>query len=524
LEAICLDLGTSGIRGQLLDVETGKVIRTCLTTRNPIPGANVMDHLSFAIERGQELAHDILVACVGQVVGSLAPSHLERLAVCGNPIQLSLFEGIEVRDLAYAGENMLRSLNIEPPSREGKVIRTDDVGLGFSAELVIPPAVRHEIGADALAMMLKSGFLDNDNCMVTDYGTNAEMALKVGDDIYTGSAAAGPALEGQQISSGMLASPGAISDLVRCPEGWRLKVLDDRLDPQDGGMLNLRSGILKAGGAPARGITGTGVIAVVHAGMMDERIVPPEIIGGDIALGRGVRFTRKDLLEAGKAIGAIRAGQLTLMAEAGIAGTELGNMYMAGASGTYVDAVKAQAIGLAPPAKKVVQVGNTSLELAKDLALDPGMVDELNALRKELVAHHVMFASSRTFSDLYVLELAYWTEGMPLERYHRGLASLGIAPSGPPGTPIIERRRQKDIWEVGRSLSIIEPDVRLTGAWECDLCLKCVRACPERALDHDGSRFIVNTGRCLGTACRRCEEACPQKIFDHGRLSMNGDH
>ena len=41
-------------------------------------------------------------------------------------------------------------------------------------------------------MMYKSGFLEDDrNCMVTDYGTNAEMALKVGDDIYTGSAAAG---------------------------------------------------------------------------------------------------------------------------------------------------------------------------------------------------------------------------------------------------------------------------------------------------------------------------------------------
>ena len=175
-------------------------------------------------------------------------------------------------------------------------------------------------------MMLKSGFLEDDRCMVTDYGTNAEMALKVGDDIYTGSAAAGPALEGQQISAGMLASPGAISDLVRCPEGWREKVLDERLDPQDGGLVNLRSGILKSRGATVKGITGTGVIALIYAGMRDDRIVPPAIARGDIMLARGIRFTERDLVEAGKAIGAIRAGHMTLMAEAGIGPEDLGNM------------------------------------------------------------------------------------------------------------------------------------------------------------------------------------------------------
>ena len=524
MQAICLDLGTSGIRGQLLDLEKRSVVRTCMTSRNPIPGANVMDHLSFAIESGQELAHEIIVSCVGQVIEALSPSRLERVSVCGNPIQLSLFEGIEIRDLAYAGENMLRSQGVRPPTREGKIIRIDEVGLDLSADLVIPPAVRHEIGADAMAMMLKTGFLEDDRCMVTDYGTNAEMALKVGDQIFTGSAAAGPALEGQQISAGMLASPGAISDLVRCPEGWREKVLDERLDPQDGNLLNLRSGILKAGGASVKGITGTGVIALVYAGMRDDRIVPPAIARGGIMLARGIRFTERDLVEAGKAIGAIRAGHMTLMAEAGIGPEDLGTMYMAGASGTYVDAAKAQAVGLAPStAKRVAQVGNTSLELAKDLAFDPGMIDKLNAIRKEMVAHHVMFASSRTFSDLFVLELAYWAEGMPLQRYRNGLAALGFRQPEPgQNAPVIERWRQKDIWDVGGSLRILDPEVKLVGSWECSLCHGCVRGCPEEALSIDGSTFTVDTGRCLGTACRRCQEACPQQVFDYQKLVLGG--
>jgi uncharacterized 2Fe-2S/4Fe-4S cluster protein (DUF4445 family) len=73
--------------------------------------------------------------------------------------------------------------------------------------VIIPPSIRHGIGAYALAMMIKTGFLDTpDMCMVTHYETNAEIALRVDEIIYTGSAAAGSAIEGQQISKGMLAT------------------------------------------------------------------------------------------------------------------------------------------------------------------------------------------------------------------------------------------------------------------------------------------------------------------------------
>ena len=85
--------------------------------------------------------------------------------------------------------------------------------------------MRHEIGADALALMVKSGMLDKDEIsLAVDYGTNAEMALKVGNRIITGSAAAGPALEGQQISRGMLAAPGAVSDINAEGNFWRCAV------------------------------------------------------------------------------------------------------------------------------------------------------------------------------------------------------------------------------------------------------------------------------------------------------------
>ena len=519
--AIALDIGTSGIRGQLLDLETDKVVRTCITTRNPIPGCNVMDHMSFAIQYGQDLAHEVLTDAVKSIISKLRPEDLVRISVCGNPIQLSLFEGIDIRDLAYAGENKLQMEGAKRLERKGHVI--DGGFLGYpGVQAIIPPAVRHEIGADALAMMLKSGFLDDDNCMVTDYGTNAEMALKIGDKIYTGSAAAGPAMEGQQIRNGMIAGPGALSDLVRIPTGWQSKVLDDRLVPQDGPVLNIRSDISRSGPSTPKGITGTGVVALMFACREDDRVEDATIRNDPVHIVRGISFSTADYREAGKALGAIRAGHLTLMISAGIDPISIRKMYMAGASGTYVDPVKAKAVGLVPPdCEHVVQVGNTSLELAKDLAFNPGMLDELEALRSKLVTDHIMFASSDTFSDLYTYEFGYWNDGMPLNRYRRGLERYGVEGYLDRVTPTeIEKQYEADIHDVGESLDLLDLSPVMTSSWDCSKCGKCARDCPEHALSISDGSVTIRTGYCLGTSCQRCQDNCPEHKFDYSSFRI----
>lgn len=267
-QAINIDIGTSGIRAQLLNLMDSSVLRTAILSRNPLPGANVVDHMDFAISYGQGTAHEILVSAINSLINNLKPGKLKRIAVCGNPIQLSIFEGIEIRDLAFAGRNALEKMHVKPPKRDGHVVSGNEIGLSTDVDVIIPPSIKHEIGADALAMMIKTGFLEtHETCMVTDYGTNTEMALKVGDRIYTGSAAAGSAIEGQQISKGMLATPGAIADL-RLSGGWQALVLDEKLRLVEGPRINLRNGTFKATGYPAKGITGTGVIALMYAGLV----------------------------------------------------------------------------------------------------------------------------------------------------------------------------------------------------------------------------------------------------------------
>ena len=159
---------------------------------------------------------------------------LDRISICGNPIQLSIFQGITIEDLAYAGERKKKKYNIQEQTRNARIIPSSEIsGLEeFNCEVVVPPAIKHEVGADALALITKSGMLESDEISIaTDYGTNAEMALKVKDIIYTGSAAAGPALEGQQIKHGTLASPFAISDFEFENGALRNYVLNEEMKP-----------------------------------------------------------------------------------------------------------------------------------------------------------------------------------------------------------------------------------------------------------------------------------------------------
>ena len=91
---------------------------------------------------------------------------------------------------------------------------------------------------------------------------------------------------------------------------------------------------------------------------------------------------------------------------------------MSGASGTYVDALKAQRVGLLPATpKKIYQVGNTSLALATDIVRDPELIDVLQVTANSIRANHVMFAMDKVFETLYLQELGMWQEGMPVARH-----------------------------------------------------------------------------------------------------------
>ena len=529
---IALDIGTSGLRCQVLDRETSETIATSITSRHPIPGMNVIDHVNFAITTGADAANELIITAANRLFSSLGVdlSKVVSIAVCGNPFQLSLFQNIEIRDLAYAGKNALESMGVVSPPRDGDVLNASDLGLkGMpNAVVIIPPAVTHEIGADAIAMLLVTDVLDSkEPCLVVDYGTNAEMALIVDGNIFTGSAAAGPALEGQQIEKGMLAAPGAISNVQITSEGWRCTVLDESMKDVPGDMIDPHSGkiLIKSDmHGKAIGITGTGVIASIYCGIESGMVHPPNINNpdGKIHLQDGVNIHSKDIDEAGKAIGALRAGFLTLLREAGLWTDDVKIAYMSGASGLYVDAKKALKIGMVVPgAERIFQFGNTSIELARRLALGKMELDELREFAKRLRATHCMFATSDVFKNIYSIEYSLWSQGMPVSEYNNmmDVYDLPHIPD-PMDDPFVSRMSVTDLPHTeGRKIIMIdEPGTILTGKIEgCILCKKCVKECPERALSliqrEEHIWGEIKSDRCAGTACRRCERICPSQVL-----------
>ena len=433
-----VDIGTSGIRTQAIESESKKVLSTAITLRHPLPGSNVMDHLDFCIDKGVDVAHRIVVRAIENILLGLDVdlSKVERLAVSGNPIQLSIFQGIEIRDLAYAGDAALEVLGVSRLERKGTIVSADKIGfeiLNPKVDVYIPPAVLHMIGADAIAMIEKSGLLNRKEiALVTDYGTNAEIGLMVDDEIYTGSCAAGPAIEGQEITMGMLAAPGAISDIDLSNGNYQITVLDEEMmghpsysvEGSSGTVIERFDTYLRP-----RGITGTGTIALVYTGMQNGQIRLPHISTSDKRIhlyGDEIYFIEEDLTEAGKAFGAFRAGHLTLVNHLGLKMKDIETAYMAGAGGTYVDPVKAQGVGLVPPTvKNIYQVGNTSLAFACDIAKDPEVMDRAQELANRLKRTHLMFPLEQDFKNAYIVELGFWS-GMPMSMFHDFLKKYNL--------------------------------------------------------------------------------------------------
>jgi methylamine methyltransferase corrinoid protein reductive activase len=539
-----LDIGTSGLRLQALDAETKKIISTAISLHNPLPGSNVIDHLHFAVKAGSEAAHGIITDTINSLLKSLEVDlkAVKRMALCGNPTQMSIFQGIECRDLVFGGDNMLKRLGVKRLERRATVMNAGSLGLAINseAEVYIPPTVEQQIGADALAMIIKSGILDQKKtCMVTDYGTNAEIGLKVGDAIYTGSCAAGPAIEGGEIEKGVLASPGAISDVSDLGSGgWNVQVLNNDLISQDSFSVNPQTGEVQEKFPThfePRGITGTGTIATMAVGFDSGLLqrLPPYITTPDgcihLTKDQNIVFTKKDYLNSTRCFGAFKAGHITLVGKSGVAFEDIKSMYLCGASGTYVDAVKAQKMSLAlPTVSDIYQVGNTSLAMANDCAVDPEWLDRMQEMANAMKPTYFAFIKDEVFKKAYIIEMDHWEHGLTPERRIVVEKRFKVPHYPEQRTEAkVHKVVLRDIADFGsKGLHIMEhAGIVLNAIFEeCTGCRQCEKNCMPKALkveEKDGQYIIkVSSEGCTGHACMKCELTCPARVFRFENLEF----
>ncbi len=378
---IAVDLGTTTLVAQLVDLATGRVLAV-QSSLNPQArhGADIMSRVQFAAAGGGLRTLTALAREeIGRLIAGLRASDVRRVAVVGNTVMHHLFGGIDVAPLARVP---FRPVHDGPLSFRARELGWDLPG---DPSVRFLPCLGGFVGSDILAGILAARLHESaELAALADLGTNGEVVVGNRERLWAASTAAGPAFEGARIEKGMRAATGAIAAVA-----------------VEGGSMHCR--IL--GGGPARGICGSGLVDAVAAGLELGRIERSgRLAGGEMILDPPVRITQADVRELQLAKGAIAAGFRILLERAGARAADVKRLYLAGAFGNYIDRSSARRIGLLEfPIEVIRPAGNTALRGAK-MAL---FRDDAEYAEVRSRVEHVPLAADPQFMDLYAAAMAF---------------------------------------------------------------------------------------------------------------------
>ena len=304
------------------------------------------------------------------------------------------------------------------------------LGLPISGYVYCFPSKSNYLGGDIVSGIAATGLHREDEiCVFFDIGTNGELVVGNRDFLLCGAGAAGPALEGGVVRTGMRADTGAV-DQVRLSDGqfW----------------------VHVIGEAEARGICGSGIVDLIAQlflnGWMDLRgkLIPEKSplirsIDGMAAAeyAPGLLFYQSDVDEFLKTKAAACTMVEYMLKESGIPMEEIAKFYVAGAFGKHVSKESAVTIGLYPDMdrNRIIHAGNASLEGAKKLLLCRDLLGEIGEILEKMV--YIQFGAVEEF--LHLMVAAQAIPHTDLERYPSVKAKLEgrfqdkpcICPPGP---------------------------------------------------------------------------------------------
>ena len=407
LLGLAVDLGSTKLALYLVNLETGATLAQGGVMNPQISyGEDVVNRIAFANkgEGNRRLLQERVVEalntsvaelCARAAGGHAAPGQVVEAVVVGNTAMHHFFTHLPVSQLGAAPYVAAVNQPVEA--------RAAELGLKLApgAQVYLPANIAGYVGGDHTAALLATRAFPGKNRVLVDIGTNTEISLVAGDQIYTCSTASGPAFEGAHIHDGMRAAPGAI----------------DRMHFKEG-----RVQVSTIGGQAPVGICGSGILQAVaellSAGVIDERgalrkDAPGVRLGGkqtefllvpaaQTGHGRDVVITRRDVNEIQLAKGAIRAGIEIVLQKGGLKADEVEAWVIAGAFGTYLDLASAVRVGMFPnqPLERFHQVGNAAGMGAKQMLLS--LAERAEATRLARRAHYVELTVEPAFTGEFV--------------------------------------------------------------------------------------------------------------------------
>ncbi len=395
-DGFALDIGTTTLAAARVDARSGKVTATasCLNPQQSF-GADVITRIGACREGHLSEMQSLLLSSVRGLIGKLFPelsedtpaARLPRMAVAGNATMLHIFAGVSPEGMG--------TYPFTPTFTDARRMTGSELSLPVSGVILLP-SVSAFVGGDITAGLPTCGL---------GASPVPTPPLADGNRLISASTAAGPALEGANISCGMGGVSGAVS----------------RVSP---GVLPGTLVYQTVNDAPARGLCGCGLIdfcarlldlcLLDETGCLDDD--PAPLVGAHrTSAGLSpeaetpVALTQKDIREVQLAKSAIRAGLEALLDAAGLDVptfmAKSGRVCIAGGLGYYLDPMSAARIGLLPPAFLsrpgcVTAVGNTALAGAVAALSDPSACDSLASLAQK--ATSIELNTSAIFNDGFI--------------------------------------------------------------------------------------------------------------------------
>ena len=383
---VALDIGTTTIYAQLIDLTTGECLGEAGDFNGQISyGEDVITRIMYAEKPGGlEKLHDVVVETINNVLkrvikkANVEVDNISTITFAGNTTMTQLFLIIDPRNIRRAP--YVPTSTLYPPFRAATV----GIELNDHAIALVFPQVSSFVGGDIVAGVMGSGMYRKEELtLFLDIGTNAELVVGNKDWLACTACSAGPAFEGGGIEFGMRAAKGAIEDFSIDPVTF---------DPM----------VVTIGDVRPKGICGSGLITMAavmfemgvinNSGKFNRDLGTSRIRETNYVweyviawreetlIDRDIVITEPDLENLIRAKGAIYSGCMTLLEEVGLTMDMVERIILAGGFGSYIDLEKAMIIGLLPEIDPdcVTFIGNGSLMGARMSSLT-------NRIRKDVV-------------------------------------------------------------------------------------------------------------------------------------------
>ena len=410
--AIAMDIGTTTIYGQVIDLISGEVLAEHGEFNGQISyGEDVISRIVYA-EKPGGLAkiNEVVIQTINKILAKIVkrsgvdPENIATITLAGNTTMTQLMLAVDPRSIRRAP--YVPAATLYPP------IKASDLGmdLGEHVAALVFPAVSSYVGGDIVAGVMGSGIYRTDELtLYLDVGTNAEIVIGNQDWLACAACSAGPAFEGGGLKFGMRAAKGAIEDFS--------------IDP-----ITLEPMIITIGNVRPKGICGSGLIIMVavmfelgiinNLGKFDRDLDTPRIREDndgiyeyvlawqdETQIDRDITLTEIDIENLIRAKGAIYSGCMTLLTEVGMGIEDIEKIILAGGFGSYVDLEKAMTIGLLPEMdpEKVIFIGNGSLMGAKMSSLTNRIRRDVVEVTKKMTNFEL--SDTPSYMDNYVAAL-----------------------------------------------------------------------------------------------------------------------